>query len=148
MRLAGPVDHVAFLTWDVQATHEFYVDVLGWPLATAWGREEGTPPFFQIGFDAGGWTIEFEIQDGTAPRTPPPVPGFPHFGFAVATAADVDTWKAHLDSHGVDALLLGPSLYFTDPNGVTFQVFVKESHGTPEEILERSRANLASWLAR
>lgn len=60
MRLDRPIDRAAFLTWDTKATHDFYVDAMGWPLVVAWGREDGDQPFFITGHDAGGWVIEFE----------------------------------------------------------------------------------------
>jgi len=146
MRLDRPIDHAAFVTWDVQATHDFYVHVMGWPLAAAWGREDGTPPFFQIGFDAGGWLLEFEWQEGLA-RPAPVAPSFPHLAFAVDASADVDGWEAHVAGAGVPSMRFGDSLYFTDPNDLTFQVYVKEPHGTPEEQLAKSRANLDAFLA-
>lgn len=64
MRLARSLDHVAFLTWDTKATHDFYVDVMGWPLVVAWGRDDGDPPFFITGYDTGSWVIEFEEMVG------------------------------------------------------------------------------------
>ena len=42
-------DHLAFMTSDTKATHDFYVEVIGWPLVVAWGDAEGSPPFFITG---------------------------------------------------------------------------------------------------
>jgi catechol 2,3-dioxygenase-like lactoylglutathione lyase family enzyme len=143
-----PIDHAAFLTWDTKATHDFYVDVMGWPLVVAWGREDGEPPFFITGYDAGGWVIEFEEMAGLPHASPAPAPAFPHFGFVVETDDELAAWKQRLDAHAVDYLEEGGAVYFTDPNAVTFQVFRKESHGTLDERIAKSTANLAAWLSR
>ena len=151
MRLAQPVDHAAFLTWDTKATHDFYVGVMGWPLVVAWGREapDTDQPFFITGYDAGGWIIEFEEMVGLPRAAPAPAPAFPHFGFVVDNDDEVASWKAHLDACGVANMAVGDSVYWTDPNAVTFQVFhPHEDHGTLEERIAKSERNLAAWLAR
>ena len=133
------------MTWDIKATHDFYTRVMNWPMVMAWGRED----FFQIGFDTGSFTIEFEEQVGAARVSQSPAPGFPHFGLAARDLAEVEAWRAHLDACGVEHLsMVGDEVFFTDPNGVSFQVFAPRDHGTPEERLAKSEANLAAWLAR
>lgn len=149
MRLDQRLDHAAFLTWDTKATHDFYVHVMGWPLVVAWGRDSGDQPFFITGYDAGGWVIEFEEIAGLPRATPAPAPSFPHFGFIVGSDAEVAAWQAHLDGHRVPNMALGDSVYWTDPNDVTFQVFhPSEDHGSREERIAKSERNLAAWLSR
>ena len=145
--MRNPLDHAAFLTSDTAATHDFYTKVMGWPLVVAWGRAEGDPPFFITGYDAGGWIIEFEEQVGLAPAAPAPAPYFPHFGLRAASREELDAWKQRLDGHGVAYADLGSDLMFTDPNGVTFQLFCKQWHGTPEELAELTRSNYEGWIA-
>lgn len=148
MRAAFRTDHAAFLTWDTAKTHDFYTRVMGWPLAVAFGNHDAEPPWFITGYDAGGWNIEFEEIVGTAPAPPPPAPAFPHFGLIAADADELAAWKRHLDDCGVVSLDMGGEVFFEDPNGVTFQVFVPKSPGTPEERIAKSERNLAAWLAR
>lgn len=143
-----PLDHAAFLTWDTGKTHHFYVHVMGWPLVKAWGNENGDPPFFITGYDAGGWLIEFEEQLRLPRAAPAPAPAFPHFGLVAADDDEITAWRERLVAEGVPYEDLGKELFFADPNSVTFQVFQKSWHGTPEEVLKRSVDNLAAWLAR
>ena len=149
MRATFRTDHAAFMTWDTAATHDFYTRVMGWPMVMAWGREEADPPFFQSGYDAGPFTIEFEEQVGAPKVSQSPSAGFPHFGLAAGDVDEVKRWIRHLEECGVEYLCFGEhDVFFTDPNGVSFQVFVPEDHGTPEERSKKSEANLAAWLAR
>lgn len=145
--MRNPLDHVAFPTWDVAATHDFYTRVMGWPLVLAWGDKDRNPPFFIVGFDAGGWSIEFEEQVGVPPAPPPPVTSFPHFGLLALSDEELAAWRSRLHVHGVKYVDLGTDLMFSDPNGVTFQVFRKQWHGAPEELVPLMQTNLADWLA-
>ena len=142
-----PLDHAAFLTWDTAATHDFYTKVMGWPLVVAWGRPEGDQPFFITGYDAGGWTIEFEEQVGVPVAAPPPAPYFPHFGLLAGSTEELAAWKQRLDANGVGYADMGSDLMFTDPNGVTFQVLCKQWHGTPEELAPLMKSNYESWIS-
>ena len=146
MALSTHLDHVAFFTADTAATYHFYVEVMGWRPASAWGRDDDNPPFFITGYDAGGFLIEFEEQVGVEP--PRQVEGFPHFGFAVFSDEELDAWREQLREHDVAFQDFGTQVMFTDPNGVGFQILRKQWHGTPEEAEERSSQNLAAWLSR
>lgn len=149
MRLDRRLDHAAFLTWDTKATHDFYVQVMGWPLVVAWGGESRDQPFFITGYDAGGWVIEFEEMVGLPRAEPAPAPAFPHFGFIADSEAAVSAWAAHLHDHDVANMAVGESVYWTDPNAVTFQLFYPtDDHGSGEERIGKSERNLAAWLAR
>lgn len=142
-------DHLAFITADTAKTHDFYVDVMGWPLVGAFGNQNGSPPWIITGYDAGAFTIEFEEQDGVGLPGPSPAPGFPHFGLMARDAEEVATWRAHLDGHGVAYLDQGNELWFADPNGINFQLFVRtEPLPEPAERLALSKKALAAWLAR
>ena len=149
MRLDRQLDHAAFLTWDTKATHDFYVHVMGWPLVVVWGRESGEQPFFITGYDAGGWVIEFEEMVGLPRAEPAPAPAFRHFGFIAESEPAVSAWAAQLHDSGVANTAMGDSVYWTDPNGVTFQLFYPtEDHGSREERMAKSERNLTAWLAR
>ena len=140
-------DHLAFLTSDTKATHDFYVEVIGWPLVLAWGDVQGSPPFFITGYDTGSFTLEFEEQVGAAaiePRTEP----FPHFGMRVGDREEIERWRERLDARSVRFVDRGLELWFSDPNGIRFQVFHKEADDLDRDVSEQSKANLAEWFAR
>jgi len=142
-------DHVAFVTGDTGATVDFYTRVLRWPLV---GAHRGTEPdgraFFMTAFAADGYRIEFEEVEGR-PAPPPPAAGFPHFGIAVGSAADYGEWKAHLERCEVVYLEMTPGdLYITDPNGVSFQLFVASSDGrTDDERAATARRMVEAWVS-
>ena len=145
--MRNPLDHVAFITEDTGKTHDFYVHVMGWPLVVAWGDEHRETPFFITGYDAGGWTIEFEEQVGVPLPPPSPAPFFPHFGLVASGDDELAAWKRRLDEHGVSYVEAGTDLFFSDPNNVTFQIHRKGWHGFPEELDGRLAENLRRWQA-
>ena len=142
-------DHLAFITTDTAKTHDFYVKVMGWPLVGAFGDENGSPPWIITGYDAGAFTIEFEEQDGIGLPAPSPAPGFPHFGLMARDDEEMQAWRAHLQAHGVGYLEQGCDLWFADPNGINFQLFLR-THPLPpaDERLAESEEKLASWMGR
>lgn len=76
----------------------------------------------------------------------PSVRAFPHFGLVASSDEEVEGWKKRLDENGIKYQDLGNEIFFTDPNRVTFQVFRKSWHGSPEELEDLMRGNLSSWL--
>ena len=141
-------DHLAFMTSDTKATHDFYVEVIGWPLVVAWGDAEGSPPFFITGYDAGHFKLEFEEQVGVAPAEARPEP-FPHFGMRVSDKNEIGDWRVRLEAKGVRYVDHDSEIWFSDPNGIRFQVFYKGADGDdPQAVVQRSKANLADWLSR
>jgi catechol 2,3-dioxygenase-like lactoylglutathione lyase family enzyme len=142
-------DHMAFVTGDTARTHDFYTRVMGWPLVWAQrGKEPDGREYFITAFGADGWVLEFEEVEGRA-CPPPQAPAFPHLGLDVGTREEYLRWKERLESCGVEYLEMGESdCYFTDPNGLTFQVLVKvQPQGTREEREANAHELLTRWLA-
>ena len=145
----GKTDHIAFVTGDTEKTVDFYTRVMRWPLV---GAHRGTEPdgrkFFMTAFAGDGYCIEFEEIEGR-PAPPTYASGFPHFGIDVGTWAEYDEWKAHLDGCAVEyAEIARGDLFITDPSGVSFQLFVKESDGnaTEAERSDRAAQMVAEWI--
>ena len=148
MEAGARTDHVAFVTGDTAATVDFYTRVLRWPLV---GAHRGTEPdgrkFFMTAFAAGGYCIEFEEVEGR-PAPPTFAAGFPHFGIDVGTRAEYDTWKTHLEACQAVYLEVMPGdLFVTDPNGVSFQLFVKHDDGVSRaDRATRAHDMVRDWI--
>ena len=150
MQGRGRTDHIAFVTGDTEKTVDFYTRVLGWPLV---GVHRGAEPdgrkFFMTAFAGDGYFLEFEEVEGR-PGPPTHAHGFPHFGIDVGTAGDYEGWKAHLHECGVEYLEMMPGdLFITDPNGVSFQIFVKQAGDdtSADERAARARQMVDEWIA-
>lgn len=130
------LNHAAWVTHDVAATHDFYTRIMGMELASAVIDDQipstGDPfPYFHI---------FFKMKDGStfaffeAPDLPPPAKSthpaydiFTHIALQVSSRIDVETWAGWLKQNGVD--IVGPtdhgiiySIYFFDPNGVRLEI--------------------------
>jgi catechol 2,3-dioxygenase-like lactoylglutathione lyase family enzyme len=149
MGLAFGTDHLAFVTGDTAQTVDFYTRVMGWPLAGAFtGTEPDGRRFFISGFQADGFVLEFEeVDDRPGPR--PQAPGFPHFGLDVGSHDEYERWKAHLEGCDIPYLeVRDDDLFFSDPNGVSFQLIVKDLDEPPADRAARAAQLLDEWLER
>ncbi|MFI5316285.1 MAG: VOC family protein [Myxococcota bacterium] len=119
------IDHVALRCFDMKATERFYGEVLGLPLAErADGPSEGAEgtTWRLAGFrlPSGALLDFFEIEGAARPAS---LDDVPHVALAVATRADLESWRARLTASGVaipeerDQGDGRHSLYFFDPNG-------------------------------
>ena len=124
------VNHLAFITKDLDKTIRFYRDLLGFPLVAGIGNEEFKHYFFQITeHDA----IAFFAYDQAKPMeykfhgvaTDKPL-GFDHVSIGVNTKADLFALKDKLDAAGID--VTGPvdhgfiwSIYIFDPNMIPLE---------------------------
>ena len=150
MAIGVKTDHIAFVTGDTNATVDFYTRVMRWALV---GAHRGTEPdgrkFFMTAFAADGYCIEFEEIEGR-PAPPTFAIGFPHFGIDVGTFAEYDEWKAHLEECEVDYLeMMRGDLFITDPNGVSFQLIVKQSSdndATDADRVARAEQMVKKWI--
>lgn len=135
-RLFG-VHHTARPTWKLEETVSFYRDRMGLKLvhaisAKGWGPE-GHPDFLHFFFDSGrGSTIAFFYYIGSAQpdylRHRVQWDGDSiHTSWAVERREELDTWKAHLESAGIQVFMrveheLIDSIYFRDPNGYLLEI--------------------------
>lgn len=125
------INHLAFITNDMNRTIRFYRDLLGFPLTAGVGNEQFKHYFFQITeTDA----IAFFSYDQARPMaykshgvpTSEPL-GFDHVSIGVNTKADLFGLKDRLEAAGVE--VSGPvdhgfiwSIYFFDPNTIPLEV--------------------------
>jgi catechol 2,3-dioxygenase-like lactoylglutathione lyase family enzyme len=127
--------HVAYITYDSEATADFYTRVMRMPMVNAVMDDHlpstGDPtPYFHTFFRMGdGSTIAFFESPGLPPTPEVPTPAFKnfnHIALQVPTRADVDHWCAWLEQNDVDVQVVDHhiiySAYFEDPNGVRLEV--------------------------
>ena len=126
MTLRFATDHLAMVTGDTAKTVDFYTRVMRWPLVAAQrGQEPDGRDYLITAFQGDRWRLEFEEVTGReGPR--PQAPGFPHIGIDVGTHGEYEQWKAHLDQCAIPYLETREhNCFFTDPNGLSFQLIVK-----------------------
>ena len=123
MRLLG-IDHVVIRARDPVAMERFYIEVLGCTVE----RRQDNVGLVQL--RAGAQLIDLVDVAGRLGRTGGPAPGrdgrnMDHLCLRVVDF-DIDTVRAHLESHGVPVGDIGPrhgstgeavSLYLSDPEG-------------------------------
>ena len=131
------LNHAAWVTHDVEATADFYINVMGMDLAsTVIGDTIPSTgdafPYFHIFFRMkDGSTIAFFEAPGLPARPPVSHPAydiFDHIALQAETRAKVDEWHDWLVSKGVE--VIGPtdhdgliySIYFKDPNGLRLEI--------------------------
>jgi len=127
--------HVAYITYDSEATADFYTRVMGMPLVNA-VMDDHLPstgdrtPYFHTFFRMGdGSTLAFFESPGLPPTPEVPTPAFKnfnHIALQVPTRTDVDHWQTWLEYNGVDVRAIDHgiiySLYFCDPNDVRLEI--------------------------
>jgi len=127
--------HVAYVTYDSEATADFYTRVMGMPMVNA-VMDDHLPstgdrtPYFHTFFRMGdGSTLAFFESPGLPPTPEMPTPAFRnfnHIALQVPTRADVDQWREWLESNGVDVQVVDHhiiySAYFHDPNDVRLEI--------------------------
>lgn len=122
------VSHLGLTVSDVEASKQWYADVLGWQMMME-GEEEGIS--FAFGFVADGVAIGLRRHAGTADAggfTPERV-GLDHASFSVASREVLEEWVTHFEEKGVSYSAVveapyGAVLSFKDPDGIALEAFV------------------------
>jgi len=124
------INHLAFITPDLEGTIRFYRDLLGMELHAGVGHDGYRHYFFRFGDNqvaffeyAGAVKMEKKFP---GERTDKPL-GFDHVSFSVDSAADLFAFKDRLEAAGVHvhgAVDHGTiwSIYFYDPNGIPLEL--------------------------
>jgi catechol 2,3-dioxygenase-like lactoylglutathione lyase family enzyme len=110
------IRHVALYVGDLEAAERFWVDVMGYTV-------EWRPDPDNVYLYGARDNLALHRKDAPGDGR------LDHIGIAVAAAADVDAWAAHLAARGV-ALKAAPrthrdgsrSLYFQGPEGLVVQI--------------------------
>jgi len=128
MLLTG-INHLAFITADMEKTIRFYRDLLGMELESGIGHDGYRHYFFRCG----DTQVAFFEYDGASPMvfkhhgSPTNLPlGFDHVSFTVASREDLFALKDKLEAAGVevsDAVDHGTiwSIYWFDPNNIPLE---------------------------
>ena len=129
MGLTG-VNHLAFITNDMEKTVRFYRDLLGMELTTGIGEQGFRHYFFKFGSDH----VAFFEYDGAQPMeykfhgqpTTKPL-GFDHVSFNVGSREELFVLKDRIEAVGFDVTGavdhgMGWSIYFFDPNNIPLEV--------------------------
>jgi catechol 2,3-dioxygenase-like lactoylglutathione lyase family enzyme len=124
------INHLAFITPDLDQTIRFYRDLLGMQLFAGVGHDGYRHYFFRFGSNqvaffeyAGARTMERKFP---GVRTEKPL-GFDHVSFTVDSADELFAFKDRLEAAGVavhgavDHGLIW-SIYFYDPNGIPLEL--------------------------
>lgn len=132
--------HVTNICTDMDATVAFYEDVLGWHTVkrTENYDDPGTPHYYFSSTPEGdpGTTVtyfEYPNSQGT------PGPGASHhFAFGVADEETLREWRTHLEEHGINVSAVKDrtyfkSIYFTDPDGLVFELATRGPGFTHDE---------------
>lgn len=125
----GKIDHLAFITPDLDGTVRFYRDLLGMELTLGIGHDGFRHYFFRTGDNH----IAFFAYEGASKmetkfhgrRTSKPL-GFDHLAFTVHTREDLFGLKDRLEAAGIE--VTGPidhgafwSIYFFDNNNIPLE---------------------------
>jgi catechol 2,3-dioxygenase-like lactoylglutathione lyase family enzyme len=152
--------HVAIATNDLEATHRFYTDVMGFELVKA----EAAPA------PEGGWArhLFYDTGDGTclAIWDIHDDPAVPHdFDASISRGLGLPTWTNHLAfdapdltaldaaqerwlAHGHDVLRIDhgwcTSIYIDDPNGIAVEFCCTTQSFTPDDRREADGVRVAT----
>jgi catechol 2,3-dioxygenase-like lactoylglutathione lyase family enzyme len=123
------IDHLALVTHDMEATVQFYTDLLGMRLVRTMRTGPELNHARHYFFDAGrGNQLAFFDLSEAPPDAMPQ-----HLHHVALTVDSVDTLRAmhqRLLDHGVNATAIlersyGSTFYFQDPNGIRLQLAVQ-----------------------
>jgi catechol 2,3-dioxygenase-like lactoylglutathione lyase family enzyme len=125
------VNHLAFITNDLEKTIRFWRDLLGLPLQAGIGHEGYRHYFFRLGVHD---QIAFFEYEEAAPmaykfhgeRTDAPL-GFDHLSMTVDTVDELFAFRDRLEAAGIEvhgAVDHGViwSIYFFDPNNIPLEI--------------------------
>jgi catechol 2,3-dioxygenase-like lactoylglutathione lyase family enzyme len=124
------INHLAFITADLEGTIRFYRDLLGIPLEIGIGHEGYRHYFFRMGTNhiaffeyAGASPMERKFPGKTTER---PL-GFDHVSFTVESCEALFAFKDRLEAAGLEvtgAIDHGImwSIYFFDPNNIPLEI--------------------------
>ncbi len=160
---AGPIErlhHLAYVTADTAATVEFYEGVLGMELVHAImgpvvpSTKAPFPHIHTFFRMSSGETIAFfECPDlnHTPPERRPGYEDFEHLAMGVATRADVDRWREHLEARGLSVVTndhgIIYSIYFRDPvNDIRLEITTTTDPEWPQWGAKAHQA-VADWTA-
>ncbi|MBO4208531.1 VOC family protein [Micromonospora echinofusca] len=155
------VNHIATQTFDMEATHRFWTEVMGcryaaglrFPARTV-STGEAVPPFIHTFYElADGSCVAFFELAVSHERRDDGLPDWTrHYALSVSSRAELAEWKEHFEAHGVpvdgeidhDGLFY--SIYVKDPNGLRIELTYLTRTLGPDDHKE-GLAELRSWVS-
>jgi catechol 2,3-dioxygenase-like lactoylglutathione lyase family enzyme len=160
LRAPRSLNHIAYPTWDSQATHDFYTEVLKCELLTAIQLDEvpsngARTPYLHTFFGLGdGSAIAFFEVDDMPDPGPDSVPSWVrHIALNVDSMEELDEWKAHFAAKGVETVGIvdhdgvWESLYLFDPNGIRLEL-TYQTRPLDDADARAGAETLRKWTAR
>jgi catechol 2,3-dioxygenase-like lactoylglutathione lyase family enzyme len=159
---AAPIslNHVAYPTWDSQATYDFYTEVMQCKFLAAIQLDSvpstGTAtPFLHTfyGFSSGEAIAFFEVDGLERPEHDPIPSWIRHLAVNVGSMEELLNWEVHLKDSGVEAVGVvdhdgtWQSLYVFDPNGVRIEL-THQTRPLTESDASEGLEMLAAWNTR
>ena len=149
------IDHLAFPSFDAGETYRFYTTVMRFRLKFAWDGESeewGNKRYLIIAFAFTGGEIHFFAVEG---MQRPKADGLPkdirHVALSVASDGEIAAWKRRLKRHAVSYWVEdhdgSPSIYFSDPNGVMFEITYHQPEPFDERVAAEANAVVRRWTA-
>ena len=144
--------HVALATNDLDATHRFYTDVMGFTLVKTVAASTGAPDgawtkhlFYDTGGD--GLLAVWDLHDDNIADFNPAIStglGLPewvnHIAFCAASIDDLERRCRRWQEHGITVVDLDHgwcrSIYATDPNGILVEFCCTTAEFTPADHTE------------
>ena len=160
LRVPRSLNHIAYPTWDSQATHDFYTEVLKCEMLAAIQLDQvpssgARTPYLHTFFGLGdGSAIAFFEVDGLPRPEPDSVPSWVrHIALNVDSMEELHAWKAHFAAKGVETVGIvdhdgvWESLYLFDPNGVRIELTL-QTRELDESDAKAAAETLRKWTAR
>ena len=118
------IDHLAVFAKDLEATAEFYAEVLGMPVVNVTANRD-VPESTHMNVNLGNGTMlsffDFPHVPRLRRRAPEGVGGIMHVALAIAPERLAEV-KEKLSQHRVKFREIGGGVYFSDPNGLGIEL--------------------------
>ncbi|GLW99330.1 VOC family protein [Microtetraspora sp. NBRC 16547] len=154
------VNHVAYQTLDLPATHDFYTRVLKCRFAGAIRSDgitstsgETSPPFLHVFYATDrGDCLAFFALEGEYEKKDDGLPAFTrHIALGVRSTAELEQWRDRLSAEGIEVSPtidhdgIWESIYVWDPNGVRVELTHQVRDLGEQDAAEAEHA-LQRWL--
>ncbi|WP_155346304.1 VOC family protein [Acrocarpospora pleiomorpha] len=160
LRAPRSLNHIAYPTWNSQATHDFYTEVLKCEFLTAIQLDVvpssgARTPYLHTFFGLhDGSAIAFFEVEGLPDPGPDSVPSWVrHIALNVDSMEELHAWQAHFKAKGVESVGIvdhdgvWESLYIFDPNGVRIELTL-QTRPLTEDDARQGAETLRTWNAR
>ena len=157
MERPSRMHHHAYVSRDLEATRQFYEDIIGLPLAATWCESEFANNYCHAFFELedGSFLAFFQFEKAEVTEEHASLAStspFDHLALAATEGLQAIVAGRARDA-GIETTLLDHgycrSLYLRDPDGLVVELAVDDSRAVAAapELRARAHAELARWLA-